>query len=395
MRIAHIATSSNGGAGIAALRISRAQNEQGIDSVVYSGNTSGMFQKLNPGIQLSKSVNKSILSKFITLTQKTLVQRDRKLVTPISLSTVRDLGQIIQNSDLIHIHASYNLLNLRDFFKFADRKPVVVTLHDERMFTGGCHYSMDCQEFKRACSKCPQVRLPFRPLVRNQLHEANSLFELKGGFTFVSPSEWLKAKAQGSLVLQGKNIIHIYNPIPSTFAPQELKNYPQDDSIRIGFFAGDLSNPYKGLNTLLSALNLVIKHRSVNLLLFGKGKIINVDPKVKVIRSQFQGDESAHNAYNMCDLVVVPSLADNSPSVVSEALMCGVPVVGSKIGGIPEVLNQFGFPTFEVGNARDLSEIIMNFDYKKDRTSISKRAKTLFSFERSALSHLSLYNQLI
>jgi glycosyltransferase involved in cell wall biosynthesis len=395
MRIAHITTSSNGGAGIAALRISRAQNEQGIDSVVYSGDSSGMFQELNLEVQLSKSVNKLILSKFVTLSQKTLVQRDKKLVTPISLSTVRDLDQIIQNYDLVHIHATYNLLNLMDIFKIAGRKPVVITLHDERMFTGGCHYSIDCQEFKLACSKCPQVRLPFRSLVRNQLHEANSLFKLNGGFTFVSPSEWLKEKAQGSHVLQGKNIIHIYNPIPSKFTPQESRNYSQDDSIRIGFFAGDLNNPYKGLNSLLSALNLVVNHRSVNLLLFGKGKITNVDPKIKVIRSQFQGDKLAHKAYNMCDLVVVPSLADNSPSVVSEALMCGVPVVGSKIGGIPEVLNQFGFPTFEVGNSLNLAKIIMNFDYKKDRTFISKRAQTLFSFKRSALAHSSLYSQLI
>lgn len=40
-----------------------------------------------------------------------------------------------------------------------------------------------------------------------------------------------------------------------------------------------------------------------------------------------------------CDLLVVPSYADSCPNTVMEALYNEVPVIGSKAGGIPEILN--------------------------------------------------------
>ena len=38
------------------------------------------------------------------------------------------------------------------------------------------------------------------------------------------------------------------------------------------------------------------------------------------------------------DLLVVPSLADSCPNTVMEALYTGIPVIGSRAGGIPEIL---------------------------------------------------------
>ena len=39
-----------------------------------------------------------------------------------------------------------------------------------------------------------------------------------------------------------------------------------------------------------------------------------------------------------CDLLTVPSLADSCPNTVMEALYLGIPVIGSRAGGIPEIL---------------------------------------------------------
>ncbi|MCZ7557102.1 MAG: glycosyltransferase family 4 protein [Bacteroidia bacterium] len=43
--------------------------------------------------------------------------------------------------------------------------------------------------------------------------------------------------------------------------------------------------------------------------------------------------------YRKASIVVVPSRWDNSPNVIYEAMASGVPVVGSKVGGIPELIN--------------------------------------------------------
>lgn len=42
--------------------------------------------------------------------------------------------------------------------------------------------------------------------------------------------------------------------------------------------------------------------------------------------------------YNSVDLFVTPSLEDNLPNTIMEAMACGVPCVGFNVGGIPEMI---------------------------------------------------------
>ena len=43
--------------------------------------------------------------------------------------------------------------------------------------------------------------------------------------------------------------------------------------------------------------------------------------------------------YNAADVFVLPSLEDNLPNTIMEAMACGVPCVGFKVGGIPEMID--------------------------------------------------------
>ncbi|GAH67801.1 unnamed protein product, partial [marine sediment metagenome] len=64
--------------------------------------------------------------------------------------------------------------------------------------------------------------------------------------------------------------------------------------------------------------------------------------------------------YKKANLLIVPSICyDNSPTVIYESFSFGVPVIGSRIGGIPELVKEGynGF-LFEAGNVEELGSVI-------------------------------------
>ena len=76
--------------------------------------------------------------------------------------------------------------------------------------------------------------------------------------------------------------------------------------------------------------------------------------------------------YLQSNLLIVPSLVDNSPNVIFESLVCGTPFVGSDQGGIPEISEHFKMETFIYGDADSMYQAIMkqksvNLDSNKIR----------------------------
>lgn len=84
------------------------------------------------------------------------------------------------------------------------------------------------------------------------------------------------------------------------------------------------------------------------------------------------------------DLMVLPSLYEAFPAVILEALYVGTPVIGSKAGGIPEVL-KYDELLFEPGNADELSSKILNL-LKNDEAygkalELCRERKEAFTFD--------------
>jgi len=61
---------------------------------------------------------------------------------------------------------------------------------------------------------------------------------------------------------------------------------------------------------------------------------------------------------NMLDVFVLPSkIRESFGMVLVEAMACGIPVIGSNIGGIPEIIkDSFNGYLFEPGNEKDLTD---------------------------------------
>lgn len=94
-----------------------------------------------------------------------------------------------------------------------------------------------------------------------------------------------------------------------------------------------------------------------------------------VIHGKLSSEEVA-KIFDQVDLTCVPSLCyENSPAVIYESLVAGVPVLAAKIGGVAELVHdsENGF-TFEAGNAEDLSRVLKHAAVNRDELQKMRQA---------------------
>ena len=120
---------------------------------------------------------------------------------------------------------------------------------------------------------------------------------------------------------------------------------PTGQRLRIGF-VGTLVW-HKGLHVLLDAIR-GLSPDAYEVLVFGDPStfpdyVKDLEKLAKGLPVRFKGPFSDHDQvsdiYDQIDLLVVPSLwPENSPLVIHEAFMAGVPVIGSRLGGIVDLV---------------------------------------------------------
>lgn len=133
------------------------------------------------------------------------------------------------------------------------------------------------------------------------------------------------------------------------FQPMEKgsarKKLGLQDKEKIILFVGNLVK-VKGIDLLLEAVKL-LKFPDWKLYIVGKGELENslrktikssgLENKVTMVGACQHQDISSW--MNAADLLCLPSLMEGLPNVILESFACGLPVVASRVGGIPEVIN--------------------------------------------------------
>jgi len=165
--------------------------------------------------------------------------------------------------------------------------------------------------------------------------------------------------------------------------------------------------PEKGLEYLINAVDIVVndnKKRDVLCIIIGDGilrkKIENMLPELNLKEyiklAGFKPHEEIPIWMNAADVFVLPSLEEGNPTVMFEALGCGLPFIGTKVGGIPEIITSedCGLLT-EPANSKDLAEkILMALEREWNRKTIRKYAEQ-FTWENIGKKYVDLYNKAI
>jgi len=171
------------------------------------------------------------------------------------------------------------------------------------------------------------------------------------------------------------------------FAPQPKKR--DNEKVRILFLGQWIEE--KGIYVLLEAIKLLEKKRDDFQVILGGGPYLwkikdlhlrqqeNEKKVYDIIRNlncvEVTGEVSSDklpDIYNSADIVVVPSIDQEALALVNiEAMACGLPVIASKIGGMPEAIidNKTGI-LVEPNNANALADAI---EFLIDNESIRKR----------------------
>jgi glycosyltransferase involved in cell wall biosynthesis len=127
---------------------------------------------------------------------------------------------------------------------------------------------------------------------------------------------------------------------------------------------GALDDPHKGQRVILEAARLALEHApEVYFLLVGGGRdeAILKDEARDLPNVEFVGQvDNVGDYYGAMDLFVFPSRDEALGSAILEAMSCRLPVIGSAIGGIPEVVKPgVSGALFESGDAAGMFAAIM------------------------------------
>jgi glycosyltransferase involved in cell wall biosynthesis len=180
------------------------------------------------------------------------------------------------------------------------------------------------------------------------LGEVITLFSCHSADLVICLSDFSKRDISRAYRLPTSRLVVTYAGVDSRFTP---KTWPRDRAGNVPFsllFSGRLNGPHeqKGVDVLLRSLPLILRHHEVVLKIIGSGPRLaeyralalklGIGEQVRFLG--FVEHEEMPSHYQDADLFVLPSRRESFGLVLAEAMACGLPVVATKVGAIPEVV---------------------------------------------------------
>ncbi len=268
--------------------------------------------------------------------------------------------------DILHCHNLHGQIlpgggyfDLRALPWLSRRVPLVLTLHDTWMLTGHCAYTLGCQRWRTGCGRCPDLSI--YPAIRRDATAWNwkrKRAAYQGSRLYVAaPSRWLMEQIEQSVlapsVVEGRVIpngvdLSVFG-VGNRSSARRALGLPDPALILLFAANGIRRNEFKDFPTVRAAFDRVAAMLAARpLLLIALGEDAPSEyagtAEIRFVRYEHEAANVAR-FYQAADVYVHAARADTFPNVVLEALACGIPVVATAVGGIPEQIEdgQTGF----------------------------------------------------
>ncbi|MCR4613864.1 MAG: glycosyltransferase [Bacteroidaceae bacterium] len=257
-----------------------------------------------------------------------------------------------QRADVIHLHwVNQSFLSLSDLERILKSgKRIVITMHDMWYFTGICHYAADCQKYETQCTDCPLMSQQGIDYAR-RVFDRKMLMYAHHDITFVGCSQWIADMASRSALTHGHRVVSIPNavnadvfcPVSDRMEARRSLGLPEGKRL-ILFSSQRITDERKGFSLLAESCRILKQQQpSLDLgivVVGGDSETVRHAVPYEVFPISYVKKElDMAQLYNSVDAYVTSSLQDNLPNTIVEALACGTPCVGFRVGGIPEMID--------------------------------------------------------
>jgi glycosyltransferase involved in cell wall biosynthesis len=266
-------------------------------------------------------------------------------------------SRVFREADVVHLHwVNQGMLSCRTIEKIlASGKKIIWTMHDMWCCTAICHHARDCTRYRTACGRCPYLNSARdNDLAAAVFRRKQRMYAAATDLTFVAPSQWLAEQAAQSALI-GRFPIHVipnpidvrmFDPTLSKDSDRAALDLPCDKRLLL-FSAAKATDKRKGIDYFIEACRIVcdiypaaVEHYGIVLVGKHGEDVASRLPLPTFVQGYVDDDEvTLSTLYALADLYVTPSLEENLPNTIIEAMACGTPCVGFATGGIPELID--------------------------------------------------------
>lgn len=399
-----------GGAARASYRLHKGLQSMGVNSQLLVGSKSSNDENVRLMPTTLGENFKGIRAKLNRLPLKLYPKLGKVIFSPqwVPDSLASEVAKI--NPDVINLHwVCEGYMQIETLPKF--NKPIVWTLHDMWAFTGGCHYSENCDRYLEACGSCPQLHSTKDADISRWIWQRKAQSWPNLDLTLVTPSNWLAECAKSSSLLNKYPVkviangldAEVYKPLNRPQVRASL-NLPQNKHLVLFGAMQGTGDRWKGFPLLVPALQSLSKsgwQDKIELLVFGSSPPENPDVGFKTHYLGRLEDECLAQVYAAADVMVVPSRYEAFGQTASEALACGTPVVAFDVTGLKDIVDRqhngyLAQPYDSEDLARGIAWVLENPDrHQKLCIHARQKAEKEFTLEIQANRYLSVFNELL